>query len=98
MLNNYDKVYSEFIDKVAELHNAHIAFKNKATHEPSLRLKRAISDLQEHMFAYRAEVKIFRDAYKIEQKNLWAEHKKEIREQAEAKARRRENREKRKQQ
>jgi hypothetical protein len=97
MLNNYDKVYSEFIDKVAELHNAHIAFKKNATHEPSLRLKRAITDLQDHMHAYRSEVMIFREAYKIEQKRLWAEYKNQLREKEEAKARRKENREKRKQ-
>ena len=97
MLNNYDKVYSEFIDKVAELHNAHIAFKKNATHEPSLRLKRAITDLQDHMHAYRSEVMIFREAYKIEQKRLWVEYKNQLREKEEAKARRKENREKRKQ-
>jgi hypothetical protein len=97
MLNNYDKVYSEFIDKVAEIHNAHIAFKKNATHEPSLRLKRAITDLQDHMHAYRSEVMSFREAYKIEQKRLWAEHKNQIREKEEAKARRKEDREKRKQ-
>ena len=97
MLNNYDKVYSEFIDKVAEIHNAHIAFKKNATHEPSLRLKRAITDLQDHMHAYRSEVMIFREAYKAEQKRLWAEHRNQLREKEEAKARRREDREKRKQ-
>ena len=97
MLNNYDKVYSEFIDKVAELHNAHIAIKKNSTHEPSLRLKRAITDLQDHMHAYRSEVMIFREAYKAEQKRLWAEHRNQLREKEEAKARRKEDREKRKQ-
>ena len=97
MLNNYDKVYSEFLDKVAELHNAHIAFKTKATHEPSLRLKRAITDIENFMAALRGEVMSFREAYKAEQKRLWAEHKKEIREKEEAKSRRREERLKRKQ-
>ena len=97
MLNNYDKVYSEFIDKVAEIHNAHIAFKKNATHEPSLRLKRAITDLQDHMNAYRSEIMIFREAYKAEQKRLWAEHREDLRVKAEAKAQRKAEREKRKQ-
>ena len=97
MLNKYDKVYSEFIDKVAELHNAHIAFKNKPTHEPSLRLKRAITNVQDHMYAMRTEVMSFREAYTAEQKRLWADYKKQLREKEEAKARRKEEREKRKQ-
>lgn len=97
MLNNYDKVYSEFIDKVAELHNAHIAFKNKATHETSIRLKKAIASLESHMFVYRGEVKEFRENYKQEQKKLWAEHKNNLKAAAEAKAKRKELREKRKQ-
>ena len=94
MINNYDKVYSEFIDKVAELHNAHIAFKTKAIHESSLRLKKAIADLQSHMLIYRGEVKKFRDDYKQEQKRLWATHKNNLRAAEEAKARRKELRKK----
>jgi hypothetical protein len=96
MLNKYDKVYSEFIEKVAELHNAHIAFKTKPTHEPSLRLKRAITDVQDHMYSMRTEVMSFREAYTAEQKRLWAEHREQLRVKEEAKARRREERQKRK--
>lgn len=97
MINNYDRVYSEFLDRVAELHNAHIAFKDKAIHESSLRLKKAIADLEAHMFVYRGEVKQFRENYKQEQRELWASHKNNLRAAEEAKARRKELREKRKQ-
>lgn len=97
MINNYDKVYEEYINIIVELHNAHIAFKSRATHDSSLRIKRALAALEDHIFVHRAEIKKFREEYKKEQKRIWQEHKKDIREKKEAKDRRRELRKQRKQ-
>jgi len=97
MINNYDKVYEEYINIAVELHNAHIAFKSRATHESSLRLKRALAVLEDHIFVFRGEIKQFREEYKKDQKRIWQEHKQKIREDKEAKDQRRELRKQRKQ-
>ena len=97
MINNYDKVYEEYINIVTELHNAHTAFKSKATHDSSLRIKRALTALEDHIYVFRQEIKKFREEYKKDQKRIWQEHKQEVRNDQAAKDQRRELRNKRKQ-
>ena len=88
MLNKYTEIYKEFLDKVTELHNAHIGFTQKPTNKSCLRLRKAISALKEHMVPFRMEVVDLQRQYSAIQKQIWLDHKEEIRLKQEAKEQR----------
>jgi hypothetical protein len=88
MLDKYTEIYKEFLDKVTELHNAHIGFTQKPTNKSCLRLRKAISALKEHMNPFRMEVVDLQRQYSAIQKQIWLDHKEEIRLKKEAKEQR----------
>jgi hypothetical protein len=88
MLDKYTEIYKEFLDKVTELHNAHIGFTQKPTNKSCLRLRKAISALKEHMVPFRMEVVDLQRQYSAIQKQIWLDHKEEIRLKQEAKEQR----------
>jgi hypothetical protein len=90
MINNYDKVYNEYIELFVEFHNAHMHFKRRPSHESSLRLKRALAAIEAHVSVFRAEIRQFRESYTLEQKKIWQEHKQSLRDKEIARARKRE--------
>ena len=88
MLDKYTEIYKEFLDKVTELHNAHIGFTKKPTNKSSLRLRKAISALKEHMNPFRMEVFALQKQYTAIQKQIWLDHKEKIRLKKEAREQR----------
>ena len=84
MLDKYTEIYKDFLDKVTELHNAHIGFTQKPTNKTCLRLRKAISALKEHMNPFRMEVVDLQRQYSAIQKQIWLDHKEEIRLKKEA--------------
>jgi predicted nucleic acid-binding Zn-ribbon protein len=88
MLDKYTEIYKDFLDKVTELHNAHIGFTQKPTNKSCLRLRKAISALKEHMNPFRMEVVDLQRQYTAIQKQIWLDHKEEIRLRKEAKEKR----------
>ena len=88
MLDKYTEIYKEFLDKVTELHNAHIGFTQKPTNKSCLRLRKAISALKEHMNPFRMEVVDLQRQYTAIQKQIWLDHKEEIRLKKEAREKR----------
>ena len=84
MLDKYTEIYKDFLDKVTELHNAHIGFTQKPTNKTCLRLRKAISALKEHMNPFRMEVVDLQRQYTAIQKQIWLDHKEEIRLKKEA--------------
>tara|TARA_B110000503_G_C6787871_1_gene265993 strand:- start:74 stop:358 length:285 start_codon:yes stop_codon:yes gene_type:complete len=88
MLDKYTEIYKDFLDKITELHNAHISFTQKPTNKSCLRLRKAISALKDHMNPFRMEVVDLQRQYSAIQKQIWLDHKEEIRLKQEAKEKR----------
>jgi hypothetical protein len=88
MLDKYTEIYKDFLDKVTELHNAHIGFTQKPTNKSCLRLRKAISAVRDHMIPFRMEVVDLQRQYSAIQKQIWLDHKEEIRLKKEAKEKR----------
>lgn len=88
MLDKYTEIYKDFLDKVTELHNAHIGFTQKPTNKSCLRLRKAISAVRDHMIPFRMEVVDLQRQYSAIQKQIWLDHKEEIRLKKEAKEQR----------
>jgi|AntAceMinimDraft_11_1070367.scaffolds.fasta_scaffold00035_12 predicted nucleic acid-binding Zn-ribbon protein len=88
MLEKYTEIYKEFLEKVTELHNAHIGFTQKPTNKSCRRLRKAIGQLKEHMNPFRMEVFQLQKEYSEIQKQIWLDHKEQIRLKTEAKEQR----------
>lgn len=86
MQEQYTEIYKDFLNKVTELHNAHIGFTTNPTNRTCLRLRKAISDLKNHMNPFRMEVFRLQKEYSAIQKQKWLDHKEEIRKRKEQRA------------
>jgi len=49
MLNNYNKLYTELLDRFAELHNSHVRFKEKMNYRNAKKLRLSCVDFEEHV-------------------------------------------------
>ncbi len=96
MLEKYTEIYKDFLDKVTELHNAHIGFTQKPTNKSCLRLRKAISALKDHMIPFRMEVVDLQRQHSAIQRQKWLDHKEEIRKKKEQKAQRKQEKENKK--
>jgi hypothetical protein len=65
-INNYDELYSEFLQLVAEAHNAHLAYKRKSTLDTRTRLRKALSDIRYKVVAIRAEIQNIQELRELE--------------------------------
>jgi len=55
-INNYDELYSQFLQLIAEVHNAHLHYKRKSTIESRVRIRKALSRVKEHAITIRMKI------------------------------------------
>lgn len=96
MLEKYTEIYKQFLDKVTELHNAHIDFTKKPSNRSCLRLRKAISALKEHTNPYRMEVMKLQREFDAINQAKWLAHKEQIRLKKERSALRKQQKENKK--
>lgn len=85
MLNKYNKLYQDLIDKFAELHNAHMELSKKKTKNNFNRIRKAIAAVKEHTDPLRKCVMDLQREEKAYQRQLWLDRKAEIREEKQKK-------------
>jgi hypothetical protein len=66
MLNNYNKLYEELIEKFVKLHNANITCKQKMNYKNAKDLRLTFSDFQEHVDVLRREIFAIQKQYRDE--------------------------------
>jgi len=66
MLNNYNKLYTELIDRFAELHNANVRFKEKMNYRNAKKLRLSCVDFEEHVDLLKKEILAIQRKYRHE--------------------------------
>ena len=70
MLNNYNKLYEELIEKFVKLHNANIICKQKMNYRNAKNLRLTFADFQEHVDTLRREIFAIQRQYRDEVLNV----------------------------
>jgi len=66
MLNNYNKLYTELLDRFAELHNSHVRFKEKMNYRNAKKLRLSCVDFEEHVDLLKKEILAIQRKYRHE--------------------------------
>jgi hypothetical protein len=66
MLNKYDKMYSEFLDKLAKVHNDHVLFKKRMNYRNAKNLRKSFVDFHEYIDEIKREILAIQRKYREE--------------------------------
>jgi hypothetical protein len=66
MLNKYNDLYAELLDKFAKLHNANVLFKQRMNYKNAKDLRLTCVDFQEHVDVLKREILSIQRRYREE--------------------------------
>jgi hypothetical protein len=94
MLNKYTELYDKVVNDLVNMHNANMHFQRRPSQTSALKVRHAIAALDADIERLRKSVLQFQREYKAELKQKRLEYKASLKEKREARAKRRELKEK----